>query len=204
MNLNNAGIKVIMWDQDEYIKAWHFASAAHNQQLVPGTNNPYINHIGLVAMEVMAACSQPSLAQSIIEQSTIEQPIIEQPTLAVLCALLHDTIEDTTTTYDDVVEHFGLEVAKGVLALTKDDALATKQDKMIDSLKRIKQQPTAVWMVKLADRITNLQTPPAHWNKEKTNNYRTEAQLILTELGSANAFLGARLKSKIDDYQRYC
>ncbi|MCJ8271434.1 MAG: hypothetical protein MJK04_18805, partial [Psychrosphaera sp.] len=109
INLNNSGIKAIMWDQDQYIKAWNFASVAHNQQLVPGTDNPYINHIGLVAMEVMSACSRQTIVRSTSEQAT----------LAVLCALLHDTIEDTTTTYDDLVEQFGLEVAKGVLALTK-------------------------------------------------------------------------------------
>ena len=183
-----------MWDQDQYIKAWNFASVAHNQQLVPGTDNPYINHIGLVAMEVMSACSRQTIVRSTSEQAT----------LAVLCALLHDTIEDTTTTYDDLVEQFGLEVAKGVLALTKDNALPTKQAKMVDSLNRIKQQPKDVWLVKLADRITNLQIPPAHWNKEKINNYSLEATLILTELGSANEYLGTRLKNKIADYQQYC
>ena len=95
-----------MWDQEQYIKAWNFASVAHNQQLVPGINNTYINHIGLVAMEVMSACSQQTIAQ---------------PTLAVLCALLHDTIEDTAISYDELVEQFGLEVANGVLSLTKDN-----------------------------------------------------------------------------------
>ncbi|NQZ09855.1 MAG: bifunctional (p)ppGpp synthetase/guanosine-3',5'-bis(diphosphate) 3'-pyrophosphohydrolase [Algicola sp.] len=193
-----------MWDQDQYIKAWNFASVAHNQQLVPGTDNPYINHIGLVAMEVMSACSRQTIERFTTGQSTTELATIEKPTLAVLCALLHDTIEDTATTYDDVVEQFGLAVAKGVLALTKDNALPTKQAKMVDSLNRIKQQPKDVWLVKLADRITNLQIPPAHWNKEKINKYSTEAKLILTELGSANEYLGTRLKNKIADYQQYC
>ena len=38
---------------------------------------------------------------------------------AVQVALLHDIIEDTATTYDELAEHFGSKVADGVLALTK-------------------------------------------------------------------------------------
>jgi len=47
-----------IWSQDKYINAWNFASRVHNGQLVPGGKIPYINHIGLVAMEAMAAVTQ--------------------------------------------------------------------------------------------------------------------------------------------------
>ncbi len=36
-----------MWDQDKTDKAWNFASHAHNGQLVPDTDIPYIKHIGM-------------------------------------------------------------------------------------------------------------------------------------------------------------
>lgn len=68
-------------NQDKYIKAWNFASLVHNGQLVPGTETPYINHIGLVAMEALSAIS--------------ETDDIKSPDLLALCALLHDTIEDS-------------------------------------------------------------------------------------------------------------
>ena len=42
---------------------------------------------------------------------------------AVVAALLHDLIEDTTTDYDDLIEHFGKDVADCVAALTKDARL---------------------------------------------------------------------------------
>jgi GTP diphosphokinase / guanosine-3',5'-bis(diphosphate) 3'-diphosphatase len=42
------------WDQEKYIKAWNFASKIHKRQFMPGSDIPYINHIGLVAMEAMA------------------------------------------------------------------------------------------------------------------------------------------------------
>lgn len=184
-----------MWDQNQYINGWNFATDAHLNQLLPGSEYPYINHVGLVATEVLAAICHA--------QTPISSPI-KQPTLAMLCALLHDTIEDTPITYNDIVTQFGKAVADGVMALTKDINLATKQEQMRDSLHRIKQQPAEVSMVKLADRITNLQSPPHYWTKEKIHQYRIEAQLILDELGGANEFLANRLNDKIISYQQYC
>jgi len=175
--------------QEKYIKAWNFASLVHNGQVVPGTELPYINHIGNVAMEVMSA----------ITQSTT----INAPELLVQCALLHDVIEDTESNYDNIVDLFGTDVADGVLALSKNKSLPSKVAQMQDSLARIKKQPKEVWMVKLADRITNLQPPPAHWNKEKIAKYQNEAILILSSLGEANPYLAARLERKITEYQQY-
>ena len=101
------------WNQDNYIKVWNYASAVHNGQLVPGTEIPYINHIGLVAMEAMTA-----LAQS---------DDIAFPDLLVSCALLHDTIEDTNSSFDDIQKEFGVDVANGVMALSKNKQLPTKK-----------------------------------------------------------------------------
>lgn len=95
---------------------------------------------------------------------------------------------------------FGVEVANGVSALSKDPGLPTKQQQMADSLARIAQQPREVWMVKLADRITNLQPPPPHWNTEKIDRYREEARLILHALQTANDWLAERLNHKIDAF----
>ena len=184
-----------MWDQNEYIKAWNFASKAHQQQLLPGSEIPYINHIGLVAMEVMSA---------ICYQQKSKSPPIKKPNLAVVCALLHDTIEDTSVTFADIVTAFDEQTAYGVLALSKDKNLPGKQAQMLDSLQRINKQPAEISMVKLADRITNLQPPPHYWTKEKIANYRNEAQTLLDSLGSKNEYLAKRLAEKIKQYQQYC
>ena len=179
-----------IWNQDKYIKAWKFAAHAHNGQLAPGTDIPYINHIGNVAMEAMAAIAHGK--------------DIENPDLLVQCALLHDVIEDTEHTYEEIKEEFGVEVANGVLALTKDNKnIASRTGQMEDSIERIRQQPKEVWMVKLSDRITNLQPPPKHWDKEKIQTYRNEAILILEKLGEANPYLAERLKNKIDEFRQY-
>lgn len=57
-------------------------------------------------------------------------------------------------------------------------------------------------MVKLADRITNLQSPPKHWNKDKILNYLEEAKLIAKSLNEKNEYLTKRLESKILDYEK--
>ena len=176
------------WDQDKSLEAWNFASGIHNNQTLPGSDIPYINHIGLVTMEATA---------------TIANNNIDNPNLLVLCALLHDSIEDTATTYDEIKEKFGSEVANGVLTLSKNKELPSKTEQILDSLRRIKTQPIEVWMVKLCDRITNLQPPPKHWTKEKIDQYQNEARMILDQLGEANMLLADRLKMKIDAYSQY-
>ena len=178
------------WQPDLYTKAWNFASYAHQGQKLPGTELPYINHLGNVAMEVIFT----------ISQSNDE---IEDPDLAVQCALLHDVIEDTPVTYREVKEFFGLEVANGVMALSKDRNLPTKSEQMEDSLARILLQPQEIWLVKLADRITNLQPPPKYWNYQKKVNYQNEARQIHQALHSANQILSERLLNKINLYSQY-
>ncbi len=176
------------WNQNLIQKGWNFASEAHKSQLVPGSDWSYLNHIGNVSMEAM---------------NSVAFGGVENPNLLVLCAILHDTIEDTEVTFEELETEFGGEVARGVLALSKNEALGTKREQMEDSLKRIKEQPKEVWMVKLCDRITNLQKPPYYWEKAKVATYKSEAQLILEELGSASLFLTERLTIKIEEYSQY-
>ena len=178
----------VIWNQDKYQEAWNFASHMHNGQKVPGSDIPYINHIGLVAMEATAIVAHEDIGN---------------PNLLVVCALLHDAIEDTSATYEDIEDNFGMEIADGVLALTKNTKLPSKSERMKDSINRIKMQPREVWMVKLCDRITNLQPPPAHWGKVKIGAYQSEARLILEQLGEASPYLMKRLAEKISHYGKY-
>lgn len=174
------------WSPDVYLKAADFAARAHNAQKFPGSELPYLLHVTTVAAEVMAALAcEPS----------------EQPDLAVVCALLHDTVEDCGISSNALAEEFGAAVAAGVLALSKDPALPKDQG-MADSLRRIQQQPREVWMVKLADRITNLQAPPHYWKPAKIAAYHAEALAIADALGAASPYLLARLRSKIAAYPR--
>ncbi|MEY4582700.1 MAG: hypothetical protein RL701_7403 [Pseudomonadota bacterium] len=170
--------------QEAWLSAWRFAARVHHGQTVPGRDLPYLVHLGAVGMEVLVA-----------HQSAP----IEQPELAVQCALLHDTLEDTQIAETELATLFGPDVLAGVRALTKNAALP-KADAMSDSLRRIRAQPHAVWAVKLADRITNLAAPPPAWTDTKIAAYRREAAHILAELGSGHAVLAERLTQRIAAY----
>ena len=178
-----------MLPQTLYQTAIKFATLKHVaiNQKVPGTDLPYVVHLSNVAMEVM-------MANANTENFNVA--------LAIQAALLHDTIEDTDTTFSEVEENFGLDVANAVMALTKNESLP-KEEQMMDSLQRIKKMPHEVWAVKLADRITNLQAPPSQWDNAKKKKYRAEAQIILDELASGNVFLADRLQMLIEDYRKY-
>lgn len=176
-----------MWSPDAYVETLRFAAEKHTGQTLPGTDLPYVVHLSMVAMEVTGALAAEAY---------------ERPDLAVRCALLHDTIEDTETTYEEIRDRFGPEVADGVHALTKDAELP-KAERMQDSLRRIRKQPREIWIVKLADRITNLQPPPTHWTPEKCRAYRAEAIEIRDALETASDHLSDRMREKIEAYAAF-
>jgi (p)ppGpp synthase/HD superfamily hydrolase len=178
------------WSPDVWHAAWEFASLAHHGQRLPGSELPYAGHVAAVAMEVARAIAIRQLGSD----------PVEQPDLAIACALLHDTVEDTSTTMQQIAERFGDEVARGVAALSKDPAVGDKPAQMRDSLARILACPREVWMVKLADRVHNLRSPPHYWKPEKIDAYREEARLIHATLGGACPVLGARLLARIETY----
>ena len=178
-----------MFSQENYIEVLTFAALAHGEQKTP-KGLPYLAHITCVAMEVINACEKSSLDE-------------EKANLAISCALLHDVIEDANITYDELYTKFGENVANGVEALTKDKTLPSKQEQMRDSIERLLTQPYEVQMVKLADRITNLGTPPTHRDIEKIRKYQKEASFILSCLGNSNIYLSNRLKEKIENYNKY-
>lgn len=168
---------------DAYHQALRFAAQAHGEQRLPGAPLPYLVHLAGVAMEVMATALLPPGAGA-FDGSGEAAPFPLQ--LAATCALLHDTVEDTQVTAAAIEREFGPAVASIVVALSKDPQLP-KPEQMGDSLRRIAALPAelarAAAIVKLADRITNLQPPPAHWSLPRRAAYQAEARLILAELG---------------------
>ena len=133
--------KNLYMSQDLYQKAILFAGEKHKNQKLPNTEIPYIVHLSNVAMEVIMAWSK----HKNFDINT-----------AVQIALLHDVLEDTDTTYEELEETFGNDVATGVLALTKQKDLP-KEEQMKSSILSISLYGGYAGTVKLADRITNLQ-----------------------------------------------
>lgn len=176
---------------DDLQAIWEKVTLLHHGQTFGGHEKDlrieYINHIGSVVFEVFYALQHaPSFDGE----------------LAITCALLHDTLEDTPFTVAELTNLYGERIAAGVLALTKNTELP-KAAQMADSLYRIRQQPKEVWGVKMADRICNLYKPPHYWSNEKKLAYMDEAREIHAQLQEANAYLADRLLDKIAAYKGF-
>ncbi len=122
--------------------------------------------------------------------------------IAIQLALLHDVLEDTALSFKALEDDFGNVVAMGVLALTKDSTL-DKKDQMDDSLNRILDLGREVAIVKICDRITNLQRPPKKWDNAKVKKYHLQAIQIAERLQGKNEYLDKRIQEKILSYNSY-
>jgi (p)ppGpp synthase/HD superfamily hydrolase len=176
---------------DDLQAIWEKVTLLHRGQTYGGHEKDlkleYINHIGSVVFEVFYALQHTDTFDG---------------ELAITCAFLHDTVEDTEFTEEQLTELYGKRIAAGVLALTKNSALP-KEQRMADSLQRIRLQPKEVWAVKMADRICNLYKPPYYWDDEKKKSYMEEARQVHAQLHEGNAYLANRLLSKIEQYKKY-
>src|SRR5437588_5760542 len=108
------------------LEAIAFAARAHQGQLRKDRQTPYASHVFRVCLVLRHVFG-------------VEDPRCLQ------AAALHDTVEDTTTDFDDLQEHFGAEVADWVIILTKDKRLpeAEREQAYEEGLSR------APWQVKV-------------------------------------------------------
>ncbi len=117
-------------------EAASFAARAHRNQIRKDGQTPYIAHPMRVAM-------------------TIRHIFGCEDTVAMCAGMLHDTIEDTTTDYDDLLKHFGREVADIVAAMTKNMAME-EHARERDYDHRLAHADWRARLVKLADVYDNL------------------------------------------------
>jgi guanosine-3',5'-bis(diphosphate) 3'-pyrophosphohydrolase len=118
------------------LEAIAFAARAHRHQVRKDNQTPYASHafrVCLVLRDVFGV----------------------EDRLALTAAVLHDTIEDTTTDYDDLAERFGAAVAGWVAALTKDKRLPEPAREEA-YCRQFAQAPWQVQVCKLADIFDNL------------------------------------------------
>lgn len=92
----------------------------------------------------------------------------------IVAALLHDTVEDTDTTFEEIEEHFGAKVRKIVEEVTDDKSLPKQERKQLQIDHAPNSSPEAK-LVKLADKLYNLRDLekeiPEGWSIERTNEY---------------------------------
>lgn len=126
---------------------------------------------------------------------------------ALCTAALHDVVEDTNVSILEIRERFGNSVGDGVEALTKDDTIADKIERLSDSLDRARRVGPWVVGIKAADRIENfgLATIPLSWDRAKRLHYvLREAPLILYRCRQAGMRETAdRLEHAMHVYEQY-
>ena len=133
----------------DFVRALAFASRKHSQQRRKDADaSPYINH--------------PIALVSIL---AVEAGIADRDTLCA--ALLHDTIEDTDTSVEELVEAFGSSVASLVQEVT-DDKRLPKAERKLHQVEHAGHLSPKARAVKLADKIANLgdvaHSPPVKWS----------------------------------------
>ncbi len=174
-----------MWNEKLVTRALFFATEKHKNQIMKHpANMPYTAHVTGVMLNAIKLASE-------VENINYD--------LLVCSALLHDTLEDTDTLYEELEAEFGTHVADAVLALSKNPNLS-KKDRMKDSIERIKKQPKEVAIVKLADRLFNVRDRVPTWSEEKIEEYKKETKLIFEELGYVVPSLKTDLEQR---YQMY-
>ena len=97
-------------------------------------------------------------------------------------ALLHDTIEDTTTDYDNLAEHFGDPVARLVVWLTKDSRLP-EEEREAAYCQGLSEAPWQAKVCKLADVYDNLQDS-CHLTPKQREKTQTKARRYLEALAT--------------------
>ena len=139
-----------------FAKAVAFAADKHrNQRRKDAEASPYINH-------------PIALANVLANDGGVED-------VTVLCAaVLHDTIEDTETTSEELQAIFGPKVASVVMEVTDDKSLekSLRKQRQVEHAPHISKEAK---LVKLADKISNLRdiiaSPPADWSAERKQAY---------------------------------
>lgn len=141
---------------DTLFRALAFAATKHRDQRRKDAGaSPYINHPIAVARVL-----------------SVEGGVHDEATL--LAAVLHDTVEDTETTFEELVREFGAEVAGLVRELTDDKSLpkAERKEKQIEHGANASDKAKRL---KIADKICNVRdvthNPPVDWDTARRVEY---------------------------------
>lgn len=158
-------------------RALDFAARKHAGQRRKGLKaEPYVNHLTEVALLLAEASdgADPGL---------------------VMAGLLHDTIEDTETSREELVEAFGEDVASLVAEVTDDPGLL-RDERRRRQVQTAPAKSVRARMIKLADKIANLysigESPPVGWSGRRKRDYVAWAREVAAACGRTNGWLEER------------
>jgi len=126
--------------------------------------------------------------------------------VTIIGALLHDTLEDTDTTPEEIQNLFGAEVLAVVSEVTDDKRLSKQQRK----LKQIEHAPhisTRAKQLKLADKICNVydiaHSPPKNWPLKRRQEYLNWSEQVVAGLRGVNPILDAHYDATLKESKIY-
>ncbi len=121
----------------------------------------------------------------------------------IIGALLHDTVEDTQTTFEEIEDLFGKEVANLVREVTDNKSLAVETRKRLQVIRASHKSKDAA-QIKLADKLYNLrdllQAPPSDWTEMRIDHYYEWAHSVINRLPKSNDKLLSAVEDVIDAY----
>ncbi|UYN94731.1 MAG: bifunctional (p)ppGpp synthetase/guanosine-3',5'-bis(diphosphate) 3'-pyrophosphohydrolase [Enhydrobacter sp.] len=163
-------------DLVQLARAADFAARRHVAQKRKGESaEPYVNHLTEVA--------------ALLAEATGGGDVV-----LLLGGLLHDTLEDTDTTRDELAERFGAEVAALVAEVTDDKSLPRQERKRLQ-IEKTPGKSRRAKLLKLADKTSNLRSlvdnPPAGWTGERLGDYVQWAADVVRSCRGLNAALEA-------------
>lgn len=157
------------------LRAAHFAAHKHrDQRRKDQVASPYINH---------------PLALAHVLSNEIKDTLDED---VIVAAILHDTIEDTDTTPEEIHAAFGQQVLDMVLEVTDDKRLPKAERKRLQ-IEHAPHLSEGAKLVKLADKICNLRdmhaSPPDQWPLSRRIEYFDWAKAVIDGLRGTHADL---------------
>jgi (p)ppGpp synthase/HD superfamily hydrolase len=155
-------------------RAADFAARRHVDQKRKGaTREPYINHLTEVA--------------GLLAEATDGR----DPEL-IAAGLLHDTLEDTETEYDELSAVFGKDIAKLVSEVTDDKSLPKATRKRLQ-IETVEKKSKRARLIKLADKTSNLRSlalsPPVDWDSKRVIEYVDWSEKVIDGCRGLNKWL---------------
>jgi (p)ppGpp synthase/HD superfamily hydrolase len=165
-------------------RAAEFAARAHVDQHRKGiAQEPYVNHLAEVA-DLLARATDGADAA------------------LVAAGWLHDTLEDTPLTVEDLTERFGADVTGLVREVTDDKSLPKATRKQLQIDKMASTSPRAQ-LLKFADKTSNIRalinSPPAGWGFDRLLDYVDWGVAVIGRATVSNAFLEEQFHAAVAD-----
>lgn len=169
-----------MNDAARILDAASFAAFKHRDQRRKDADaTPYINH--------------PLDVARILAEARVEDVEV------LMAAILHDTIEDTKTTAEELTARFGERVCGLVLEVTDNKNLDKLERKRLQVLNAPNKSDDAK-QIKLADKIANLRdlkTPPIGWDAKRVGAYVQFAEMVAGGCVGVNTALDQLFKAAV-------